>query len=1029
MEKQLKTTSFLTKIAQMPLKWKLPLAIASFALICGGAVGYVGLNNLREANELATIEKMSEKMKMKDAALGNFMARIQGDLNTLAKNPYVLESANAFTAAYAALEGNKTSYLQDWYINDNPNPIGQKDALDVAEDGSKYSAIHAQYHPYLRKFLKDNGYYDIFIVDMDGNVVYTVFKELDFATNLKNGAWKDTGLAQAFNTIIEQKDAKQVSYIDFAPYAPSNNVPAGFMGQTLEDVEGNRIGALIYQMPIDKMDALFNDKEGLGETGKIMLVGEDFLLRNNMRFATEPTMLKLKAETTEVKKALAKEESVNLSAVDLKGTHVVTAYDYFEFGGTDYALIYEVDYAEIMAPVFAARDRFILIAIGIAALISFMGALLARTIVRQLNNIKDVMFKIANADNVEVPFTGRSDEIGEMARTVEIVRSNVVEATRLRLALHNASANVMIANDQLDIIYANPSMKVFLGTIEKEIQKTIPAFKVDDIIGKSLDIFPEHSRDTIGKLSGIYKTSFLLGGRNMNLIANPVFGKNGERLGSMVEWIDGMAEAIVGAVDKAQAMIEFELDGTIVNANDNFLKTMGYTIDEIRGKHHRIFCEREYGQSPEYKALWDALGRGEAQQADFKRIAKNGDEVWINASYNPIRDLNGNVIKVVKVANDITKSKLTILENERGIAESVEVLQKLSAGNLTSKMMGDYKGTFKEIKGSLNTTIERLYDMVRDINESASSVNSAASEISAGSTDLSQRTEEQASSLEETAASMEQITGTVKQNSTNASSANELSTKANKVAMDGGKVVEEAVSAMGSIEASSKKISDIIGVIDEIAFQTNLLALNAAVEAARAGDAGKGFAVVASEVRSLAGRSASASKEIKALINESADQVQTGAKLVNQAGDTLRNIVSSVQQVAQIVSDIASASQEQATGIDEVNSAITQMDEVTQQNAALVEENTAAAQSLVEQAKALEKLMSFFTLDENDEGNNSSISNGESQAIVIHKPLGRSVKPTSKPVATKPIKTIPKPVKIAAAGGNGKGYGDGWEEF
>ncbi len=1018
--------SFLSRITQMKLSIKLPLAIAGFALICGAGVAYIAIHELTSSNHRTNSDLMLQKMQSKDEALSGLMKSIEGDLHALADNPFIIQAANDFTGAWNTTEGNQTQILQGAYITNNPNPTGKKQLLDSAEDGSLYSDTHAKYHPYLREFLEEHGYYDIFIVDAEGNVVYTVFKELDFATNLKNGQWKESDLAKLYTTIMANKDAEQVSYIDFAPYAPSNNVPAGFMGRPIEDANGNYVGALIFQMPIERLNALFNDNETLGKTGRVMLVGKDYLLRNDVRFAKESTILKMKLETEEVKKALAGKNGINLNTQNEQGAHVISAYEGFEFADVNYALIFEMHYDEVMAPVYKAREEFMLVALGIISMVSLLGYFLAHSITGPLSRINRIMHQIADADNVEVPYTSRRDEIGDMARTVEVVRSTVVESTRMKLALHNASANMMLADNDLNIIYLNPAIIGFLREAEPAIKKDLPQFGIDNLIGKNIDIFhknPAHQRGMLAKLNETFKTSIAIGGRNFNLLANPIFGKAGERLGYMVEWVDGMAEGIVGAVNRAQAMIEFEIDGTIVKANDNFLKTTGYTLDEIRGKHHRMFCDSSVTDSADYIKFWEGLARGEFQQGDFARKHKNGHEIWINASYNPIADIKGKIVKVVKVASDITATKLTILENERGIAESVEVLKNLSAGDLTHQMQGEYKGTFRDIKSALNSTIERLYDMVTQIIESAKSVNSAASEISAGSTDLSQRTEEQASSLEETAASMEEITGTVKQNTANAATANELSTKANRVASDGGKVVEEAVTAMASIEKSSKKVSDIIGVIDEIAFQTNLLALNAAVEAARAGDAGKGFAVVASEVRSLAGRSASASKEIKALINESAAQVQTGAELVNQAGDTLRNIVSSVQQVAGIVSEISAASQEQATGIDEVNTAITQMDEVTQQNAALVEENTAAAQSMVEQARALEKLMSFFTIDEQNR------MQEEAAPKQIEKPKLVS-KPASKPSAAKQSVIKRPALKPAANGSNGAaGYSEGWEEF
>lgn len=362
-------------------------------------------------------------------------------------------------------------------------------------------------------------------------------------------------------------------------------------------------------------------------------------------------------------------------------------------------------------------------------------------------------------------------------------------------------------------------------------------------------------------------------------------------------------------------------------------------------------------------------------------------------------------------------NKLTAT-SEVGLNEVVRMLSALAKGDLTDKITNEYHGTFGQLKDDSNATVENLKEIIGQVKEATDTINTASKEIAAGNTDLSQRTEEQASSLEETAASMEELTSTVKQNAENAKQANQLAKGASEIAIKGGEVVGQVVGTMSSINDSSRKIVDIISVIDGIAFQTNILALNAAVEAARAGEQGRGFAVVAAEVRNLAQRSAAAAKEIKTLIGDSVDKVEVGTKLVDEAGKTMEEIVNAVKRVTDIMSEISAASLEQSSGIEQVNQAITQMDEVTQQNAALVEEAAAAAESMEEQAQTLAQAVAIFKLDDSSQQQTRRIA---AAAPRSSKPLERPALPAA---AKKPA------AKAKALPGKAAKSDDGeWEEF
>lgn len=656
---------------------------------------------------------------------------------------------------------------------------------------------------------------------------------------------------------------------------------------------------------------------------------------------------------------------------------------------------HEQDAQESYQTSHALSTQLTLTMIGVFVILSMLGLavvwLIAKSITKNLTNVLTTAEAISSGNLAARAMVTAQDEVGQLAevfnrmagslesaaaKQVDALNAQAAEISGVSKAISRSQAVVEFTVDGT-ILTANENFLRCFGYELREVEGKHHRMFCDPADANRSEYAALWQKVGRGEFdSGVYARR-RKDGTDIWIQAsyNPIVNAEG-KVNRVVEYatdITGQkvaaieSEGILNAVERGQAVIEFSLDGTIRKANTLFLDLMGYRLDEITGHHHRLFCDAEYTSSEAYRAFWHKLNRGEFDAGVYRRLGKGGREVWIQATYNPILDVNGKPCKVVKIATDITAQKQAAAEMERLVAEAEAVLGRIAENDLSCEMTGIYSGAPEQIKKSINAVVRNLIQTIATVREVVESVTCGSEEINRGNEDLSQRTSEQAGSLEETSASMEELTATVKQNADNAMQANGLAIEARDTADRGGAVTKNAIDAMSEINRSSKKIADIITVIDEIAFQTNLLALNAAVEAARAGEHGRGFAVVATEVRNLAQRSALAAREIKTLINESIQRVTDGTELVNQSGKTLEDIVNSVKRVSDIIAEITAASQEQAASIDQMNQSIMSVDHTTQENAALVEEITSASKSMKSQSEELLRRMALFKLELSEE--------------------------------------------------------------
>ncbi|HCS66113.1 MAG TPA: chemotaxis protein [Cellvibrio sp.] len=631
---------------------------------------------------------------------------------------------------------------------------------------------------------------------------------------------------------------------------------------------------------------------------------------------------------------------------------------------------------------------------------------------------------------------------------------------RILGALDSTSSNVMVADNERTIIYMNKSVEKMLRGVEADLRKALPHFSVDKIIGSNMDIFhrnPAHQSHLLANLRETYIGNIVVAGCSFRLIANPIFSESGDRLGSVVEWIDRTKEVaaehemsrILGALETTTTNVMIaDPERKIIYMNKSVEKMLRvaeadirsvlphFSVEKIVGSNMDIFHKNPAHQMKLLESLTTTytsnivVGKRHFRLVANPIFSKDGTRLgsvveWLDRTIEVGVESEVNTLVEAAAAGNFSERikaegkdgfflklaeglNVLVATAEKGLNDVARVLGAIAKGDLTERIDAEYLGTFGELKNYCNETTGNLTSMLGDIRTAADTIFTASSEIAQGNADLSSRTEQQAANLEETASSMEELTSTVKLNADNAKQANVLAEQASTVAIDGGALIQQVVTTMNAINESARKISDIIGVIDGIAFQTNILALNAAVEAARAGDQGRGFAVVASEVRTLAQRSANAAKDIKALISDSVQKIDNGNQLVGKSGDTMKEIVNAIKRVNDIMAEIAAASAEQSTGIEEVSTAVSQMDEMTQQNAALVEEAAAAAESMQSQADQLTQSVAQFRL-----------SDDRVRSPVSAKRLSTPSKPALKKAPATSKKLTPPP----------SSQDDEWEQF
>lgn len=973
----------------MSIQKKLPLAIVfmvAATIVPLSTVAYLTSRNLVIESLNAGLSAVAHARAVR---VSDFLHSIDNGLAVQASDPVVAEAIQDFTEAFTSLDAPRDS-LQAAYITDNPHPTGEKDKLLEASTGTPYDAVHSRFHP-LFSTLKDSmGYYDVFLFDTDGNLIYSVYKELDYATNFYEGEWAESGLGEVFRLANERDAAADAVFVDFAPYGPSYGAAAAFMSRPVFASDGSRLGVIAYQMPINYLNEAASSQ--IGETGHTYLVGADGFLRSDSPLTEEDDILKTRVDNPAVAQE-AQGESDLLRYEGGAGQIVQGMFEPVDFHGVSWALVAEQAETEMFAQLpRLVREQALIGGIFLAGAI-LLSVFLSRGVSLPLRRTVDSVGRIADKDyDFSLSDSDRGDEIGDIAQALDRFRGSLrdaeaatVEAAFKGAAFEATGGPMILCDLGQKIVGANSAFVRLLEDNPDDFGVAGLDVSKSTLVGQSLRDFsflPEAVMAEMHQDGALpIRQKLNIGESYIGLLVDFVVDQEGAPIGFVVDLknqtFQMASQVLVDAIDGQQARLELDLGGRIKRFNGHFEKLMQTTPDKIRTLKGQNVIRAEDDVD-----IWSLAQGGTAHIGRFL-VTGDGPRRIVDGSFTPVPDQNGATSGYLLIGADVTEAREQFLEAEKvakrrsvelaSVVDKLSVgLRELSSGNLTGVIEDAFAEEYEQLRVDFNEAAARLKNAIGEVVINAASIGEEADGISASVADLSKRTESQAATLEQTAAAMHQLTSSVASSAQGAASAAKIANDARQNAQASSGVVRETADAMKEIEASSQEVTKIISVIDDIAFQTNLLALNAGVEAARAGSAGRGFAVVASEVRALAQRCLEASNEISSLISASGQHVERGVSLVSKTASELENIAASVLEISDNVGQIAQASSEQSHGLSEINEALNQLDQATQQNAAMSEETSAAAQALSSEARHLTEVTQKFQTGEGDRRSRST---------------------------------------------------------